>query len=268
MGFEGVRSADWKRILELQRAMADARDVDMAARCLALHITQVVDNEYPGLNLFTLQPDGGLLMDRWYSTPSLASALDDYLEPINAYMEEHPVLVHASMEATLMRPLSMSDCCSQRQLYRTGLYREAYCHLAGNYQVIFTLGHFDGHLQVLSINRSARDFSAGERQTLHLCCLAAREALSLLDQRQSLRSRILQIQQQLGLPFGDEVLNGLSLTDLNLLAVLAEGGSLRQIAARQGVGYGTLRNRCAALYEKVGLESRAQLMASLRPQNT
>lgn len=185
------------------------------------------------------------------------------IEPLNAVVMHHPLIVCGRFWENTIRPQRLTDYQGSGAFRHNPLYREVYRFLDAKYQLSYTAGESDGRIVCLTWNRWFRDFDERERDMLHLIGLRLREILHCLDAK----ARMERICGALGswVASGNSLLlpERLSLSEARLLSGLIGGEQREKVAADLGWRRDTLDRRLAKLRDRFGVASGSQLVADL-----
>lgn len=173
---------------------------------------------------------------------------EEFTPPFEAHMHEHPVLRHFS-EIGDGPPTTWDDIDTSGAFQRTRLFREFYEPLGIKSQLAFMVPAPAGVVVGVSINRDGAPFTDRERQIAgeirdHLANL--HHLLTHADRRR------LSIE-----------LLGLSPRQSEVAMLLTDGLTNAQIARRLGISEGTARKHLEAVFQTLGVHSRAAAVREL-----
>lgn len=153
------------------------------------------------------------------------------------------------------RAYRFSDVASREELEATRLYQEVYLPLGVRHQIAFTLPDVAGQMVAIALSREERDFSDAERDLLN----RARPFLI-----QAYRNAIAHSGTQHGTPAGLEaalVGAGLTAREAEVMLLVADGGSNREVADSLGVSDRTVQKHLERVFRKLGVATRSAATA-------
>ena len=156
------------------------------------------------------------------------------------------------------RAYRFSDVTSREELEATRLYQEVYAPLGVRYQIALTLPDIAGQMVAIALSREDRDFSDAERDFLN----RARPFLI-----QAYRNAIAHSRTQRATPAGLEAaLVGVGLTEreAEVMRLVADGGSNREVAGQLGVSDRTVQKHLERVFRKLGVATRSAAAARAR----
>lgn len=194
-------------------------------------------------------------------------------EAFEAHMGEHPLIAHYHRTGD-PRALRLSDFASLRQLRGLGIYQECYRRLGVDRQLAVTVPGRRGLVVGITVNRRGRDFTAAEQVRLdrlrpHLVRAHANAAAYelLAVEARTLAAR-LEALEELGVRGAEDALRGrhpcLTPREADVLALVAEGGTNRQVARQLGISPATVRTHLENAFPKLGVATRTAAAAVVR----
>jgi DNA-binding CsgD family transcriptional regulator len=156
---------DRQALLEALRDIYAPRSLERFAAAALAAVGRVVDYEFGALHQIDVRRPA---IETTVQHPENLVAPRDIPRFVH-HLRDHPLLAHyARFPATGSRKIS--DCLTQREFHRTGLYAECYRPLGAEYQITFTLPPppRSGVLHTVVLNRRRPDFSERERRLLDL----------------------------------------------------------------------------------------------------
>lgn len=180
----------------------------------------------------------------------------DIEEAFTRLIDQHPLVTNFVVTGN-STPLRLSDFISDVDLRNLELYHEVFRPLETNYQLAMLLSGDDGTLIGLGINRSRADFCDYELAMLEVL----QPHLSAAFQHAVLRQRSAELARRSD--HAASVLSGLTPREREVAALLAEGRSNRQIACTLLISQRTAENHVARVLCKLGVPSRAAVVALL-----
>jgi DNA-binding CsgD family transcriptional regulator len=170
----------------------------------------------------------------------------------DAVFDQHPIVAHRRTNPGSQPVLRASDCSSDREFRLSRVYRELFLPIGARYQLAIVTATDNPITSGRSwfINRSTRDFTDADlRQARHL-----QPMLALLDTVYSSSSPIHRVEGAQT----DEARKRAHLTvrELDVLILLADGRSAQQIARLRRISVRTVRKHLENIYEKLGCHDR------------
>lgn len=167
------------------------------------------------------------------------------------YAHENPLVRH-HIQTLDGRAIRFSDLITRRELHRLDLYRSVYRPLGVEYQIAFTLPSPAERVMGVVLSRSARDFTASERDFLNLVrpylIQAYRNAID--------HTRLSRSAGGIGL---DAVMGlGLTRRQAQVLRLVAMGRSDRDAAEELGIAHRTAQKHIQLAYRSLGITERSQ----------
>ncbi|MFC7335819.1 helix-turn-helix transcriptional regulator [Haloferula chungangensis] len=196
--------------------------------------------------------------DQW------AAAVSPMIDAIQSTIETHPVVRAGEWVSGKHSPARLSDYSSRRQLREIPLYREVYRKVDIEFQILASFGNLPSMSFIVSLNRKSSDFTSEEFQLLDFVSTGMEEIAGLLDRTQTFERLAKRTTSLLSHRSGLSGWSELTLKEIETLGRLASHSSLTNLAANEGVSRYTLNERLASIRNKIGLESTAQLRATLR----
>ncbi|MGE3620827.1 MAG: LuxR C-terminal-related transcriptional regulator [Acidimicrobiia bacterium] len=244
----GVRRTTDERdraLLEAIRRIGAARTLDGFAEAVAAELFALV----PGLSTSynEVRPDGPKAIAHIHPVPD-PGWWDEYTAPFEAHLHEHPLLAHFA-EIGDGPPTTWTDVDPDGAFFETALYRSFYRPLGIHSQIAFQVPSSQGVVVAVSVNRDGSPFTDDERTLLaelraHLVNL---HALVTLADRARLSIDLL----------------GLSGRQADVAVLIQEGLTNTQIADRLGISASTVRKHIEAIFQTLGVQSRAAVVATI-----
>ncbi|MBV9141498.1 MAG: response regulator transcription factor [Pseudonocardiales bacterium] len=168
---------------------------------------------------------------------------------LDAVIPEHPIVMHQLAHPDSEPVLRVSDCISDREFRSSRVYREMYAPVGSRYQLNIATDGDNAVASTWLIKRSIRDFT--EADVHHARRL--QPLLALLDTVYS-SSRICQADSA----DIDEARTRARLTvrELDVLTLLADGLSAHQIARLRRISVRTVRKHLENIYDKLDCHDR------------
>lgn len=240
------RTLDDSALLELVGEIVGVLDLDELRPAMLTALRRVIPSEWTSLNEF--------------GPERVVSIVEPELDP--AWIDRFAELAHENPLVPYFqrtgdgRARRFSDVITRHELESTRLYREFYARFGVNHQIAFTLPSQDEtHLLGISLNRGDPDFSDAERDFLN----RARPFLI-----QAYRSAVAYSERAPMPPAELEaalVRAGLTRRESEVVALVALGGSNRDIGRRLGVSDRTAQKHLERAFRKLGVEKRSEAAA-------
>lgn len=172
----------------------------------------------------------------------------EFTPVFEAHMRDHPVLARG-LVAGDTTPATWDDLDPAREFRTTALYREFYAPNGIHSQLAFLARDEAGIVVGVSANRDGTAFSLEEREimTEYRDLVIALHGLATRADRARLSAELL----------------GLSLRQAQVARLLQDGLTNDQIGATLGIASSTVRHHLEAVYERLGVPSRAAAVARL-----
>jgi DNA-binding CsgD family transcriptional regulator len=176
----------------------------------------------------------------------------DLRSAFDAMFDQHPIVAHRRTNPRSEPVMRASDCISDREFRLSRVYRELFLPIGARYQLAIITATDNPITSGRSwfINRSTRDFTDADlRNARHL-----QPMLALLDTVYSSSSPIRRAESAQT----DEARKRARLTvrELDVLTLLADGRSAQQIARLNRISVRTVRKHLENIYEKLGCHDR------------
>lgn len=248
-----LSAADYRAILDLLGAAHTATGPIEFAQVLMTGLSSVVGCDLISYNDIDLI--GGATQT--YFEPVLAPR-PQLEEAFALFIDQHP-LVRSYAATRDPCPLRMSDFISLPALRRLDLYHEVFTPLETNYQLAFSLAISGDQVIGIGLNRRSSDFSARDMAAMAIL----QPHLVAASEHAGLRARASLQQAQ-----RDEVgamLSTLTSREREVALLIGHARSDRAIARSLGISDRTAEKHAAQVLRKLGLASRTELVARLRP---
>jgi DNA-binding CsgD family transcriptional regulator len=180
------------------------------------------------------------------------AGFDGVSEAFGRFAHQHPVLRHHA-ETGDPRPRALSDFLSADELHALDLYRAVYEPMGAEDQLSFILPSPPGMAVGIALNRSTRGFGEAERELIELIRPHLTQAFRDAQMRDAAD------------PLAPARLRELGLTDreAEVMPLLVEGFSATDVSERLSISPHTARHHIAAIYEKLGVSTRAAAVAAV-----
>jgi DNA-binding CsgD family transcriptional regulator len=178
-------------------------------------------------------------------------ALDSVsLKVFEAYLHEHPLLIHYRATGGASEPVKISDFLSRPRFHRLGLYSEFYRHIPVEDQIALNLpATRDGQVVAIALSRGEKDFTDADRDVLGAIAGPLNNAVR--------RGRRRLHAQTAMATAGSDGMGELTDRELQVLELAARGRTNRAIASTVGVSPRTVAKHLEHIYRKLGVSSRA-----------
>jgi DNA-binding NarL/FixJ family response regulator len=149
------------------------------------------------------------------------------------------------------RAYRFSDVTTREALESTRLYREVYRPLGIEHQIVITLPSEADRVLAIVLHREDRDFSDAERDLLN-------RARPFLIQAYSNALAYSALVESSSVPLESKlVVHGLTERQAEVLALVARGGSNRDVAARLGLSDRTVQKHLERAFRVLGVSTRS-----------
>lgn len=258
--FREITGRDLRLLNDKMAPLADLRDIDEVERRFVHHASDLLPGDCVTWNNWTLD----------MSTPITSRANPEYEteiarlnEPLNLFVQHHPVIVGGGLPLTLERPQRMSDYQSYSRFKENPLFREVYRHVDANFQLGSTPSRHATGTVALTWNRRTRDFTERDQDLLHLIGRRLDIILQRLGERMRLERACAALGSALPNLAALDKITTLSNAEGRLLAGLLRGKSREEIARKLGWRRDTLDRRLALIRDRMGFENTGSLLRAL-----
>jgi DNA-binding CsgD family transcriptional regulator len=157
-----VSSRRLEKVLGFLRETHEAQDLDTFARTVPAAIARLIDADV--VTYSEVNPARKRVA--WHYQPGAMPILD-FRSAFERFMHTDPLVVHYANGAD-GRTTKISDLMTQREFHSLPIYSEFYRHLELEHQVAFLLDTVKPLLVGMTLNRSSKDFTEEDRDTLDL----------------------------------------------------------------------------------------------------
>ncbi|MBV9141499.1 MAG: response regulator transcription factor [Pseudonocardiales bacterium] len=192
-----------------------------------------------------VDPAKPTVIKMWHNEPEMYRIHDVF----SAVIAEHPFMVHWQAHPDSEPVLRLSDCISDREFRSSRVYHELYVPVGSRYELAIMTAPDNPPTSGWGIRRSTQDFT--EADLWYTCRL--QPMLAVLDAvyppfriRQADRTHTDEARTRVGL----------TVRELDILTLLADGLSAQQIALLRRISVRTVRKHLENIYDKLDCHDR------------
>jgi hypothetical protein len=178
-------------------------------------------------------------------------------------VEFHPVVIANQFANTSHKVMKLTDFQTASKFSGNPLYREVYRHIDSRFQLAFTPIHLSDRRVLLTVNRSACDFTEENREELHYAGKCLDAIARAIEEKNSLQNSWNALCDFTGAHTGIGPFHSLGSMDLRLLTALLKQQSIAEISETWDIRRDTLDKRLSSIREILGIENTRQLLSAL-----
>lgn len=265
MSLYELHTEDIRGLERLEREIRRVHDWRDIGPVLAGGLRELIPSEYCIYNETDI---GGSQFTSQYIT--------EHIEPHHAllprfyrHLGDHPIVANLGFEGLFSEVCQITDFCSMREYYQTGLYTEFYRHIGVDQQILTGFGIFGGVPVICCTHRKRKPFTAREKQIMLALKSAMVPVLTRKAAEQHARTELTTLLGHIGKETGLDGFENLTLTELTVAGHLLRGDTYHAIAGKLNRSPRTIEKHVSAILRKLLIENRYQLEASFnRLKNT
>ncbi len=233
-----------RRVLALVGDVIGILDVEELSHGLIVALREAVPSDWSAINELPADLPRTISL----TDPPLPQ---DAHETFARYGMQNPLARHY-LETANGRATRFSDVITRRELHVLELYRQLYQPLGIEYQIAFTLPSAAHRVLGITLSRTARDFTAAERDMLNLARPYLIQVYRNAISHTALERRGAQILAS------DLQALGLSQRQADVLRLVSMGHSDEDAAAALGISVRTAQKHLQHAYRVLGVGNRSQ----------